>query len=168
MNIEKLCTFTNNNYIISEHLRKVELLGYMDIVIDDINERLQANFPLISEWKDYATQYNTIHADDEGFVALDVDVYSVFPARYLRTVVAIGAALNFFTNDEEGEQVASKFYVQYERNLFNMIRDFHDLVPLEYRNETGGYITNSYNGTENKAASIEGIVISNGDIYDVL
>lgn len=168
MNIEKLCAFINNNYIISENLRNLELYGYMDIVIDDINDRLQSNFPTITEWKDYVTEYNTTHSNEPDYVPLDISVYSVIPARYLRSVVAIGAALNFFTNDEEGEQIATKYYIQYERNIFNMIRDFHELVPLEFRNEAGGYITNSYNGQENREASIEGIVINNGDIYDVL
>lgn len=168
MNIDQLCSFINKNYIISDNLRSVELKGYMDIVIDDINDRLQSKFPTISEWNSFVEQYNAEHNMDPDYEPLDVTVYSVIPARYLRSVVAIGAALNFFTNDEEGEQVASKYYIQYERNIANMVRDFHERVPLEFREEEGGYISNSYNGYEDREASIEGIVINNGDIYDVL
>ena len=168
MNINKLCTFINNNYIISENLRSVELMGYMDIVIDDINDRLQASFPVLSEWKDYVTTYNTEHHLDLDYIPLDVDVYTAIPARYLRSIVAIGAALNFFTNDEEGEQVSNKYYIQYERNMFNMIRDFHDLVPTEFKVTNGGYISNRYNTQENFDSCTEGIVINNDNIYDVL
>ena len=165
MNIDKLCEFTNKAYIISEHLRKLELIPYMDLVIDDINNRLQAKFPVFSEWQDYVERYNIEHAEDEDFKRLDPAVYSVIPSRYLRNVVAVGAALNFFTNDEEGEQISTKYYVQHEQNMFYMIRDFHELVPEEFRNEEGGYISNSYNGNEDVKASIEGIVMRNG-YYD--
>jgi len=168
MNIDKLCSFINKNYIISENLRNIELYGYMDIVIDDINDRLNATFPTISEWKEYVMEYNMVHASDENFVPLEEAVYTAFPARYLRSVVAVGAALNFFTNDEEGEQVGTKYYIQYEKNMFNMVRDFHDLVPMEFRNELGGYISNNYNGHENPDACIEGIVLNNGNYTDVL
>lgn len=167
MNIDKLCSFINKNYIISENLRNIELYGYMDIVIDDINDRLQSNFPTFSEWKDFAIEYNATHSEEEDFVALDVDVYSVIPARYLRSVVAIGAALNFFTNDEEGEQISTKYYIQYEKNLFNMVRDFHNLVPVMFQNVDGGYISNTYNGQENHEACIEGIVF-NGNFSDII
>lgn len=168
MEIEKLCSFIRSNYIISENLRTIELLGYMDIVIDDINERLQANFPLISEWKDFVANYNEKNREHPEFVPLSDTKYTAFPARYLRSVVAIGAALNFFTNDEEGEQVSTKYYIQYERNIFNMIRDYHDLVPEIFRNETGGFITNSYNGYENPTSSIEGIVMNNDNFIDII
>lgn len=164
MNIKELCTFINKNYIISENLRDLELYGYMDIVIDDINDRLQSRFPTITEWKDFVSAYNLKHQEDENFKPLDVDVYSVLPARYLRSVVAVGAALNFYTNDEEGEQVASKYYIQYEKNIFNMVRDYHAMVPPMFRNEFGGFVFNSYNGKENPLACNEGIVMNN-DFY---
>lgn len=167
MNISKLCTFVNNNYIISENLRNVELMGYMDIVIDDINDRLQASFPTFSEWNDYVTTYNVAHKDVPDFTPLSIDTYSAIPARYLRSVVALGAALNFFTNDEEGEQVSTKYYIQYERNMFNMIRDYQELVPIEFRNETGGYITTTYNAAENPEACVEGIVMNNDNYLNI-
>ena len=161
MNIKNLIKFINNNYIISEKLRETELYGYIDIVIDDINDRLQACFPSISEWITYVTQYNTTHEEK-----LDPDVYSVIPPKYLRSVCALGAALNFYTNDEEGEQVASKYYIQYERNISNMVRDYIELVPAEFQVNVGGYITTPYNAYEDYNASTEGIVMSYGDIYD--
>lgn len=163
MNIKELIKFINNNYIISEKLRDTELYGYIDVAIDDINDRLQANFPSISEWIAYVTKYNSTHTDQ-----LDPNVYSVIPPKYLRSVCALGAALNFYTNDEEGEQVASKYYIQYERNITNMVRDYIELVPAEFQANTGGYITTAYNAYENYDASTEGIVMYNDDIYDVL
>lgn len=167
MKINNLCSFINKNYIASENLRNQDLIGYMDIVMDDINDRLHATFPVFSEWQEYVTKYNTDNRNNPDFEPLDIEVYSAIPARYLRTVVAVGAALNFFTNDEEGEQVSQKYYIQYERNMSNMIRDYMELVPNEFQNKKGGYISNSYNGAENAQASIEGIVINNGQLYDV-
>lgn len=168
MNINSLCTLTNKVYITSENLRNLELFSYMDLVIDDINDRLQANFPTISEWKDYVVSYNEAHALDPDFVPLDVDVYTAFPAKYLRNVVALGAAVNFYTNDEEGEQVASKFYIQYERNIFNMLRDYTELVPVEFQNNEGGYVTTTYNAQEHKDACVEGIVLEHDEYCNIL
>lgn len=160
MDINALYTYINKNYIISENLRPLEVQGYADKVIDNINDKLQALFPLLSEWSDFATAYN---AANPTLTQLDPKVYTAFPARYLRSVVAPGAALNFMTNDEEGESVAQKFYLEYETALANMVRDYHALVPVEFQNNTGGFVINSYNGSEDTVASIEGIVITNGE-----
>lgn len=163
MNINKFYTYINDNYIISEHLRSTELQGYVDQAIDDINERLQSRFPLFADWADYVTEQNAKHLNDPSYVPLDVETYTAIPAQYLRKVVAIGAAINFFTNDEEGEQVASKYYITYERNIMNMVRDYIDLVPEEFCVEEGGYITTTYNSKEDLAHSTEGLVVNYGD-----
>jgi hypothetical protein len=160
MNINALYTYINKNFIISENLRPLEVEGYTQSVIDDINDRLQANFPLLSEWPDFVAAYN---AANPTLTQLDPQVYTAFPARYLRKVLGTGAALNFMTNDEEGESVAEKYYLQYETALATMVRDYHALVPIEFQNNTGGFVTNSYNSAEDVDASIEGIVISNGE-----
>lgn len=167
MNIDTLCSFINKGYVISEHLRKLELLPYMDMVIDDINTRLQSSFPTFTEWPSFVEEYNAKleeinNEHDTDLPRLDPAVYSVIPAKYLRSVVAVGAALNFFTNDEEGEQVSTKYYVVYEQNMFTMIRDFHELVPCIFRNEEGGFIINTYNHDEHIPACVEGIVMRNG------
>ena len=123
----------------------------MDMVIGEINDALQSNFPILSDWADYAKEQGR-----------DMEDYSVIPDRYLRTVVAVGAALNFFTNDEEGEQIANKYYIQYERAKSTMVRDFIELVPEEFQVNEGGYISTPYVGRDDSDASIEGIVINSG------
>lgn len=74
----------------------------------------------------------------------DRTVYDVIPDKYLRSVVALGTALYFYTDDEEGEQIAMDYQRRYEQQLFYMVRDFHMLVPPEFQNNTGGYIDFSY------------------------
>jgi len=74
----------------------------------------------------------------------DRTVYDVIPDKYLRSVVALGAALYFFENDEEGEQIALDYQQRYQQQLFYMVRDFHALVPPEFQNNTGGFIDFSY------------------------
>lgn len=74
----------------------------------------------------------------------DRTVYDVIPDRYLRSVVALGAALYFFEADEEGEQIAMDYQQRYQQQLFYMVRDYHMLVPPEFQNNTGGYVDFSY------------------------
>lgn len=132
MIIINLKNYINRNFIISEHLHPTDMLGYMDSVIDDINEDLQATFPTFSEW----TQYCTAHPE----LSLDANNYTAFPDSYIRKVVAPGAALKFYSNDEEGEQVASKFYIDYEKARANMVRDYLYLVPAHFQNNEGGSV----------------------------
>ena len=74
----------------------------------------------------------------------DDTIYDVIPDKYLRSVVALGAALYFYTADEEGEQIAMDYQRRYEEQLFYMVRDYHALVPPESQNNTGGFIDFSY------------------------
>ena len=48
MIILNLITYINRNYIISEHLHPTDMLGYMDSVIDDINDDLVMSISGIS------------------------------------------------------------------------------------------------------------------------
>ena len=154
MIILNLRTYINRNYIISEHLHPTDMLGYMDSVIDDINDDLQAHFPTFSEWSAYCTAYN---AANPSLSPLDPNNYTAIPDAYLRKVVAPGAALKFYSNDEEGEQVASKFYIDYEKAKSTMIRDYINLVPTEFQNNEGGFI----GGSDNLESL--GMEIYNGD-----
>ena len=162
MNILKLKNYINSNYIISEHLADDEIEGYMDDVIDDINERMQTVFPVFSEWASFVADYNQEHQTDPDFVALDPLVYSAIPDNYLRKVVGPGTALNFFTNDEEGEQVANKYYIQYERAITNMTRDYLVRVPELYQATDGGYVVMEGLTAAEKPIA-EGIVIQHGN-----
>ena len=58
MEIKKIVDFINRGYIASEYLREPDVYYYMDLVIDDINERLQAKFPVFSEWQDFVAKWN--------------------------------------------------------------------------------------------------------------
>ena len=49
MEIKKIVDYINRGYIASDYLREPDVYYFMDMVIDDINERLQANFPTFSE-----------------------------------------------------------------------------------------------------------------------
>ena len=144
----------------SDHLRDMELEGYVDEVIDEINDRMQTAFPTFSEWNDFVIDYNDTHAEEEDFVPLDPEKYTAFPAKYLRRVVAVGAALKFFTNDEEGEQVAGRFYIEYEQALGIMLRDYTNKVSdIFLAEEGGGYIDTSFNERDEFVESNEGLVL---------
>ena len=116
---------------ITERLNKKladELFSYQDIVylldhaVDDINDTLFSSFPVFSDLETGSIEY------------------TAFPDRYIRQVVIPGAAYYFYTEDEEGEQVASEFYISYQNGLFRMSRDYLEQVPEEYQNNEGGYV----------------------------
>lgn len=183
MEIKKLVDTINRTYIQSDYLREPDIYYYMDRVIDDINEQLQACYPTFSEWEDYVERYNRQFEPIPTPAPIDGDcppeqphlpgepglpnprplpprapmnphfphrhpkdrrVYDAIPDKYLRSVVALGTALYFYTADEEGEQIALDYQARYNQQLFYMVRDYHMLVPFEYQNNTGGYIDFSY------------------------
>lgn len=115
----------SNKYLAGEQLTLSRLLPFLDAVIDDINSELNATFPTFSEL---------------NFVELSDDVvYDCFPDKYIRSVVCLGAACKFYATDEEGEAVAQDYQMRYNQNLFYMLRDYVDRVPLVYQSDdTGG------------------------------
>jgi hypothetical protein len=121
--------------LISKHLAdelvgESEMLSYMDRVIDDINTRLNTNFPTFTEYKEQQT-------DEAALTELD---YTCIPDKYIRTVVIPGAAFKYYTTDEEGSYAAPKYEADYMQGLFYMERDFSFSVPAEYRVDTQGYV----------------------------
>ena len=215
MEIKKIVDYINRGYIASDYLREPDVYYFMDMVIDDINERLQATFPTFSEWGKFVEEWNALVSgpnvrpdDDHGapqpvppsppIPAPNISVdkphyinrlpipprpprpmdparmlnynpmatrwpcfylprmyrpdllrdntkYDAFPDEYLRTVVALGVAVKFYTRDEEGEQIALDYQNRYEQALFKMVRDYHNQVPWYFRDERGGFIDFSYN-----------------------
>lgn len=142
MELKKIVDNINRGYIASDYLRYPDCAYFMDMVIDDINEALNSNYPTFSEWEDFVDDWNKI-IEDNNFPKewlRDRTIYDAFPDRYLRSVVGVGTAVKFYGRDEEGESVALDYQNRYQQALFMMTRDFHHLVPLFFRNEFGGYI----------------------------
>lgn len=116
-----------NTYLAGEQLVYQKLIPFYDAVIDDINSRLNSTFPSFTE---------------QEFTQLDRDdaVYEFFPDRYIRSVVALGAAHKFYTMDEEGVTYDTTYEQEYERNLFYMTRDYIDQVPEMFQSDSPGSV----------------------------
>jgi hypothetical protein len=110
-----------NDKLAGEQLTFNELKRFMNYTVDDINARLHSNYPVFSDF------------------AYDVD-YNFFPDRYLRSVVAPGAAWYYYVADEEGNPSAQQHSQDYSRGLFEMQRDMMFAVPAQHR-------ADSYQGT---------------------
>lgn len=160
MEIKKIVDYVNRSYIASDYLRQPDVYYYMDLVIDDINDRLQANYPTFTDYVDFCRDWNASHPDD----IKDNTVYDVFPDKYIRSVVAVGTAVKFYTRDEEGEQIALDYQNRYQEALFKMTRDYHNQVPEEFQENTGGFIDFAYNREAGPADLIPRGVVLNG--YD--
>ena len=196
MEIKKLVDYVNRSFIASDYLRAPDIYYYMDLVIDDINDRLQAKFPTFTDWQDFVARWNAriqgsnpvpgegmpddmlpwpplpgdVDYDDFSYPAYGVaphctlkpkraevpieqrlrsnSNYDAFPDKYLRSVVALGTAVKFYTRDEEGEQIAQDYQNRYEMALFKMTRDYHNQVPWYFQENTGGFIDFSHNREE--------------------
>lgn len=162
MEINKIIDYVNRSFIASDRLRAPDIYYYMDLVIDDINERLQATYPNFTEWNDFVNKWNE-NVTDPNFVKVNT-VYDVIPDKYIRSVIALGTAVKFYTRDEEGEQVALDYQNRYEAALFKMVRDYHNQVPLIFQNNEGGFIDFSYNREEGPCDLVpRGVVLRGND-----
>ena len=117
-----------NTKLAGETLTYNQMLSYLDETIIDINTQLNACFPTFSEL------YPSLVSDA---------TYDAFPDQYITSVVVIGAALKFYTTDEEGLSVATGFQQEYDRGLFYMVRDYSASVPEKYQAKNRGYIEGS-------------------------
>lgn len=114
-----------NARLAGEQLPYSTLLPYLDSVVDEINSKLHAKFKTFSQVS-----------------PRDIDVeYNEFPDKYIRTVVAVGAAARWYIDDEEGIETATALTQQYNNNLFVMMRDYGPLVPADKQaEENTGYL----------------------------
>lgn len=112
-----------NTKLAGEMLTYEMLKPYLDEVIDNINAKLSSNFPVFSDFTQAA--YPTVYPN-----------YNFFPDKFIRTVVLYGAAQKFYTTDEEGINSARQYDVEYRNALFEMERDYIELVPTEYQVDT--------------------------------
>lgn len=126
MKVKDIVKLTNT-YLAGEQLVYQKLVPFYDAVIDDINGRLNSTFPSFSEL---------------GIVHLDADdaVYGFFPDKYIRSVVALGAAHKFYMMDEEGVSYDDAYTGKYEEALFYMTRDYIDFVPEIFQSDSNGSV----------------------------
>lgn len=126
MKVKDIVKLTNT-YLAGEQLVYHKLVPFYDAVIDDINSRLNSTYPSFSSL---------------NFQQLDSEqaVYNFFPDRYVRTVVALGAAHKFYTMDEEGVVYDDEFDRKYEEALFYMTRDYIDQVPEIFQSDSSGSV----------------------------
>lgn len=108
---------TVNSLLAGELLTYAELIPHLDYTIDSINEKLGACYPAFSELPTGSTEY------------------TAFPDKYLRTVVASGAAWRFYVADEEGLATAPQYQSDFMEELFKMQRDMLYKVPAEYQSD---------------------------------
>lgn len=118
-----------NKHLADEFCSVAELTSYMDRVIDDINTRLNSKFPTVSE----------VIASAGGTTDPD---YNVFPDKYIRSVLVVGAAYKYYITDEEGNVTAQQYGAEYNQNLFYMERDYSFSIPEIYRESEQGFVTN--------------------------
>lgn len=109
--------------LVGEHITYAHIEDLLDDVVDDINSRLNATFPVFSELR---TVGGTAPPES----------YDAFPDKYLRSVVTSGVAYKFYSRDEEGIRTASDYANDYEYGMFCMIRDYMDQIPEEFRAPT--------------------------------
>lgn len=94
-----------------------ELLPHLDYTIDCINEKLGACYPTFSELPSGTLDY------------------TVFPDKYIRSVVVVGAAWRFYVADEEGLATAQQYELDFNDALFKMQRDMLYKVPPKYQSD---------------------------------
>ena len=104
-----------NTLLAGERHSFSQLVPFLDSTIDDINSQLNSTFPAFSELPEGKAEYD------------------YFPDRYIRSVVCVGAAWYYFTSDEEGISTAPQYLQDYDRGLFNMLRDYFNQVPEKYQ-----------------------------------
>ena len=126
-----------NDKLAGENLLYSQALVFLDATIDDINSMLGARYPSFTEFvppKEAAPTprlLGVLETPDTGYS--NYPNYNFIPEKYIRSVVIPGAALKFYTTDEEGAQVANQYSYDYRQNLFYMQRDYTSQVPLHFQ-----------------------------------
>ena len=117
MELTKLVALINRR-LAGEQFTYSELEAYLDDAIDQINTRLDAAFPVFSEFTSVTAGYPN---------------YAFFPDRYLRMYVVPAVAAKFYSVDEEGAGGAQDYRMEAEQALFLMERDYSNSVPEAYQ-----------------------------------
>ena len=141
-----------------ETLSNDEVVYYVDAVIDDINEKLSSKYPVLSDWGAFVDVNN-----DQEFpeIIYTADNYNPFPEKYIRSVVVKGAAIKYYVNNEEGEDIGDAYKQEYAKNLFMMLRDFIHQVPANFvEDNISGYLQMEPYNTE----GVSGVEIDGSNI----
>lgn len=138
MTKDRMVDLTNRS-LAGEMFRYDDLEDIYDDVIDDVNSKLNTCFPVLSDWEDFVEDYNA-KIEGTGLTPLDPQNYTAIPDTWLRKLMRYGAAYKFYIMDEEGERVASEYYVGYQETLFTMLRDYAEHVPDIFRRDCDGYV----------------------------
>jgi hypothetical protein len=126
-----------NTKLAGEMLSYAELRVFLDSAIDEINARLDANFPVFSE------------------LNISTPEYTAIPDKYIRTVVIPCAAFKYFIMDEEGSVTAPKYEEEFNKGLFYMERDYLQNIPVEYQaDQRQGFVDGV--GLEPRGLTIDG------------
>lgn len=119
-----------NELLAGETLSYRELIPHLDNAVDAINTQLNSIYPVFSE------------------LAADAVEYNLFPDKFIRTCICLGAACSFYKTDEEGGNAPMGYEMEYRYNLFIMLRDYVTQVPLEYEmDENAGRVPFDLHGT---------------------
>lgn len=119
-----------NELLAGERHSYQQLRRFLDRTIDDINSQLNSTYPAFSE------------------MDASISEYTLFPDRYIRSVVIPGAAWYYFVADEEGNQSAPQYQYDYDRGLSLMTRDHFNQVPEEYQATTTTPLLEQGSGTD--------------------
>lgn len=110
-----------NAKLAGETLTLNQMRLFLDNAMDAVNQELDAKFPT----------FGTLSEGDD---------YTALPDKYIRSVVIVGAAYHFYVTDEEGMPTATQYQRDFLNGLFYMKRDYSNKIPLEYREESQGYV----------------------------
>lgn len=141
MTISKIVNLINTQ-LAGELLIYSELEPFLDEVIDDINNELDAKFPMFSDFN--ATDYPG-EEDEDGNIVHQYPNYDFFPEKYIREVVIKGAAYKWYVMDEEGIPTAQMYQYNYQDQIFLMLRDYLEDIPREYREHHKASVPTGYN-----------------------
>lgn len=130
MEINKIVARVNDK-LAGELLTYDSMKYLLDAVIDDINDKLEATFPVFTDFTNTYSQYPN---------------YNFFPDKYIRTVVVAGAAHKFYNVDEEGVLADPELKLEYTTELFKMERYYVEQVLTLYQKDPNGCLVYDEDG----------------------
>lgn len=155
-----------NIKLAGESLSWAQLQLFVDSVIDDINDTLNACYPTTSEMDLFIQENNggnwSENPELQDYVNWNNGQLTLFPYSLVRRVIVIGAALKWLTTDEEGINTAADYMQEYRNALYILQRDYANKIPERYQALDQGFV---YTDAPNKGITyydpINNIRVSN-------